>query len=75
LWPRFHPAFDISACNEIIMALDNSDTLILALSEIDINRVPELRCGRRLFGREPDFGVTSVTYAKPGLFESGEVTR
>jgi len=48
--------------NEILTALNKPDEFILALVEVDGDSTMP-RYVRRPFQREPDFGVTSVTYA------------
>ncbi|HVC97829.1 MAG TPA: DUF3883 domain-containing protein [Pirellulales bacterium] len=47
--------------NEILTGLNKPDDFILAIGLISNGNV-ELRYVRRPFGREPDFGVTSVNY-------------
>jgi hypothetical protein len=47
--------------NEILTALNKPEDFILALVEVDGDRATP-RYVREPFGREPDFGVTSVNY-------------
>jgi len=47
--------------NEVLTGLNKPEDFILALVEIDGDRATP-RYVRRPFGREPDFGVTSVNY-------------
>jgi hypothetical protein len=48
--------------NEILTALNKPDDFVLAIVEIAGEEAKEPRYVRRPFNREPDFGVTSVTY-------------
>jgi superfamily II DNA or RNA helicase len=48
--------------NEILTALNKPEEFILAVVEVDGDTALSPRYIRRPFGREPDFGVTSVTY-------------
>ena len=48
--------------NEILTALNKPDDFWLAVVQVDGDRPEEPRYLRRPFTREPDFGVTSVTY-------------
>jgi hypothetical protein len=55
--------------NEILTALNKPDEFILAIVLVDGDTAQEPCYVRRPFGREPDFGVTSVTYAIAKLVE------
>jgi Protein NO VEIN, C-terminal len=57
--------------NEILTGLNKPDDFILAVAVID-GELVELRYVRRPFGREPDFGVTSVNYDLAGLLAKSE---
>ena len=57
---------------QILTALNKQDDFILAIVEVDGDRVREPRYIRRLFQREPDFGVTSVNYDLDKLLEKSE---
>ncbi len=48
--------------NEVLTALNKPDEFVLAVVEIENDAAREPRYVRRPFGKEPDFGVTSVTY-------------
>jgi superfamily II DNA or RNA helicase len=48
--------------NEILTALNSPERFILALVEIEDGREQPARYVRQPFGKEPDFGVTSVNY-------------
>ena len=61
--------------NEILYSLNKPDDFILAIVEFldaDDHRVHYLR---RPFGREPDFGVTSVNYDFAALLARAEEPR
>ncbi len=58
--------------NEILTALNKPDDFILAIVEFAGNDSPEVHYLRRPFGREPDFGVTSVNYKLADLIERAE---
>jgi hypothetical protein len=58
--------------NEVLTALNKPDDYILAIAEIDGGRVVRLRYVRTPFGREPDFGVTSVNYDLDELLARGQ---
>lgn len=49
--------------NEILTGLNKADDFLLAIVQVDNGEEATPRYVRRPFGREPDFGVTSVTYA------------
>jgi hypothetical protein len=57
--------------NEILTALNKPDDFILAVAQIDGDE-RQLRYVRQPFQREPDFGVESVNYSLPDLFDRGE---
>lgn len=57
--------------NEILTALNKPDDFILAIVEID-GDTTTLQYIRQPFGREPDFGVTSVNYDLRELLGRGE---
>ncbi len=48
--------------NEILTALNKPDDFILALVGVDGDTAVGIRYVKKPFGREPDFGVTSVNY-------------
>ena len=48
--------------NEILTGLNKPDEFVLAVVEVDGDATSTPRYIRRPFGREPDFGVTSVNY-------------
>ena len=57
--------------NEILTALNKPDEFILAVVELDGDKtIP--RYVRKPFGREPDFGVTSVNYKLSELIAKAE---
>jgi len=58
--------------NEILSALNESESFILALVKVDGNST-DCRYLRQPFEIEPDFGVTSVNYSLPELWAKGEV--
>jgi ERCC4-related helicase len=57
---------------QILTALNKPDAFILAIVEVDGAIAAEPRYLRRPFGREPDFGVTSVNYDMVRFLERGE---
>jgi superfamily II DNA or RNA helicase len=57
--------------NEILTALNKPEDFILAVVEVDGDQTTP-RYVRSPFGREPDFGVTSVNYSLGELLERGE---
>ena len=59
--------------NEILTALNKPDEFILAIVEVDDDKVSTPSYITRPFTREPDFGVTSVTYAIRDLLTRAEV--
>jgi len=58
--------------NEILTALNKPDNYILAMVAFQPDGSHRVRYLRRPFRREPDFGVTSVTYDFAELFTRGE---
>jgi SNF2 family DNA or RNA helicase len=58
--------------NEILTALNKPDNYILAMVAFQPDGSTAVRYVRRPFRREPDFGVTSVTYDFAELFTRGE---
>jgi len=61
--------------NEIIQALHNPESFILAIVIVDGGGARPPRYVRNPFGKEPDFGVTSVNYELPELLERSEEPR
>jgi hypothetical protein len=59
--------------NEILTALNKPDEFILAIVEVDGDLARTPRYIIRPFTREPDFGVTSVTYALRELLARSEI--
>ncbi|WP_447974611.1 DUF3883 domain-containing protein [Nitrospira sp. Kam-Ns4a] len=58
--------------NEILTALNKPDDFILAVVEVDGDAARKLVYIRRPFQREPDLGVTSVSYELRELLRRGE---
>jgi hypothetical protein len=58
--------------NEILTSLNKPDEFILALVEFQEDGGHRVRYLRRPFGREPDFGVTSVNYDFSALLARAE---
>lgn len=58
--------------NEILTALNTPESFILALVEVDGGTASAPRYIRRPFGKEPDFGVTSVNYRRDDLLAVSE---
>ena len=58
--------------NEILTALNAPEQFILALVEVGGGQASPPRYLRRPFGKEPDFGVTSVNYNIGTLLKSSE---
>jgi hypothetical protein len=48
--------------NEILTGYNSPDQYILAIVEVENGQARRLRYVRQPFGKEPDFGVTSVNY-------------
>ncbi|MGQ4806700.1 RNA polymerase-associated protein RapA [Candidatus Entotheonellaceae bacterium PAL068K] len=61
--------------NEILTALNKPEQFILAVVEVDGEAVAKITYRRQPFGREPDFGVTSVHYKLAELLARGEPPR
>ncbi len=59
--------------NEILTALNKPDDFILAVVRVEGDAAGAPVYVRRPFGREPDFGVTSVNYKLAELLARGEV--
>jgi len=60
---RVHGADSVTITkNEILTALNKPEQFILAVVEVDGEKAARTTYIRRPFGREPDFGVTSVNY-------------
>ncbi len=59
--------------NEILTALNKPDEFILAIVEVGDDKVSIPSYITRPFTREPDFGVTSVTYAIRELLARAEI--
>lgn len=57
--------------NEILTALNKPEQYILAIVQIDGDQVVDITYVREPFGREPDFGVTSVNYRLSELLSRG----
>ncbi len=58
--------------NEILTALNKPDDFVLALVAVDEQAAAQPVYVRRPFAREPDFGVTAVTYDLNELLARGE---
>ncbi len=61
--------------NEILYSLNKPDDFILAVVVFDDNDRYHVHYLRQPFHREPDFGVTSVTYSLQQLLEAGEIPK
>ncbi|MBC2710216.1 MAG: DUF3883 domain-containing protein [Desulfosarcina sp.] len=61
--------------NEILTALNKPEQFILAVVEVDGEDAAKITYIREPFGREPDFGVTSVNYKLAELLAKGESPR
>ena len=61
--------------NEILYSLNRPDDFILAVVEFRDGGTHRVHYVRRPFGREPDFGVTSVNYALQELIDRAEAPR
>ena len=57
--------------NEILTALNKPEQFILAIVQVDGERAAKITYVREPFGREPDFGVTSVNYRLAELLNKG----
>ena len=58
--------------NEILTALNQPDAFVLAVVEVADGAAAPPRYVRKPFGREPDFGATSVTYRLAELLARSE---
>jgi hypothetical protein len=58
--------------NEILTGINSPDQYILALVPVEGEQAQPLRYIRKLFGKEPDFGVTSVNYSWERLWRMGK---
>jgi len=56
---------------QILTGLNKPEEFILAIAEVDEDRVHELRYVRHPFVREPDFGVVSINYDRNELWQKG----
>jgi hypothetical protein len=66
---RHHDAKTVCVTrNEILTALNKPEDFILAVVQVDGDRATDPRYLTRPFQKEPDFGVTSVTYSLVDLF-------
>lgn len=61
--------------NEILTALNKPEQFILAVVEVDGEKAAKTTYIMKPFGREPDFGVTSVNYKLSDLLAKGEPPR
>lgn len=52
-------------------ALNKPDQFILAIVQVDGEQAADITYVREPFGREPDFGVTSVNYRLSELLAKG----
>jgi superfamily II DNA or RNA helicase len=59
--------------NEILTALNKPEHFILAIVEVDGDKTREPLYVRRPFQREPDFGVTCVTYSLAEILSRAEI--
>lgn len=57
--------------NEILTALNKPDQCILAIVQVDGEQATDVTYVMEPFGREPDFGVTSVNYRLAELLDKG----
>ena len=57
--------------NEILTALNKPDQFILAIVQVNGEQAVDITYVRQPFGREPDFGVTSVNYRLSELLSRG----
>lgn len=73
---RVHGADSVTITkNEILTALNKPEQFILAVVEVDGERAAKTTYVMNPFGREPDFGVTSVNYKLADLLAKGEQPR
>jgi hypothetical protein len=61
--------------NEILTGLNKPEQFILAVVEVNGDQATRITYIRDPFGREPDFGVTSVNYRLSELLAKGEIPR
>lgn len=61
--------------NEILVGLNKPQQFILAVVEVEQDQASRITYIRQPFGREPDFGVTSVNYKMSELVAKGEPPR
>ncbi|MDL2317425.1 DUF3883 domain-containing protein, partial [Desulfovibrio sp. OttesenSCG-928-A18] len=61
--------------NEILTALNKPEQYILAIVRVADGQATEIVYLREPFGREPDFGVTSVNYKLTDLLAKGELPK
>jgi hypothetical protein len=54
--------FVTPACHKILDVTNSPEQYVLAIVEVVDGQPREPRCVRRPYGKEPDFGVTSVNY-------------
>lgn len=57
--------------NEILTALNQPEQFILGIVRVANGQAKEIAYVREPFGREPDFGVTSVNYNLSELWARG----
>ena len=57
--------------NEILCGINVPEQFVLALVEVEEGQARKPRYTRRPFGKEPDFGVTSVNYGWNRLWDMG----
>lgn len=58
--------------NEVVTGINSSDSFILAIVEVDGETAASPVYVRKPFEREPDFGVTNVTYKLKDMLQRGE---
>ncbi len=69
---RIHGADTVTVTkNEILTALNKPEQYILAIVQVKDQEVMDITYVREPFGREPDFGVTSVNYKLSELLRRG----
>jgi hypothetical protein len=59
--------------NEILAGINSPEQYSLAIVEVEDGKPPP-RYVRKLFKKDPDFGVTSVNYGWKGLWERGNAS-
>ena len=73
---RIHDADTITITkNEILTALNKPEQYILAIVRVADGQVVDIVYVREPFGREPDFGVTSINYNIPDLLAKGDLPK